>query len=901
MIENVSIEILRILPGASASLPQKTARVRLVVKGDVAAWSNQCAHASAAIAADVALLLPTQTALARHDSTALPQVDGTSEPLQAFAQAVLSLCIALQREARDAVWRGEVLQLAGGDGTHQVTLALPHEREAVLKAALQWAARCQVVWGRPGDMAAQRTQLINTCRNWLDQVQAEAIPPNTLSFALAAFARGWPVQIEDQLLHIGWGRHRQTFDSSFTGRTPLLAARTARDKHLTSRLLHRAGLPVPPTSRVSDWEGALKIAQQLGWPVVIKPSNQDQGTAVVPGIRDEATLRAAFDRAAKFSPGAVIVEKHIAGDDHRLLVVQGQLLMATRRVPGGVTGDGCLSITQLITQVNADPRRGTGKRNLLIQLALDDEAQACLAEQALSADSVPSVGQFVRLRRTANISTGGTAEDVSAVIHADNRLLAERAARTIGLDIAGVDFLCPDISRSWRDVGGAICEVNAQPGFRPHWLSNPARDINGEILDLLFADQQPRIPTAAVTGTNGKTTVCRMLHHIWQHNGKVCGVSTTQGVWVGNELLTPDNLSGLPGARMLLADPAVEAAVLEMPRKGLIRFGHACDEYDVAALLNVQDDHIGSDGIESLQQMAELKAEVLQRARRAIVINADDDLCLAMRPRAGTDRHLMVARDAGNPALSAHRQAGGESVFTAIRDDGQVGIILATGMHEIPLMPLHAVPATMNGLLKFNEQNALFAIAIAWAQGVSPEVIRRAMAGFSNTPEQNPGRYNFIDRLPFQILLDYGHNPDGLKELFDVAAHLPVSGSRRLISVIGNRFRHHFETQVPWMLQTFDVIHLAQDEAYFQKNAHGFGSADPIGSLLALAETLMKPHLRPGQQLFSGRKHLDVLQHGLASASPGDLVVILAEPNDVMPLIEREQRRYAIHGDQYGA
>lgn len=765
MIENVSIEVLRILPGASASLPQKTARVRLVVKGDIAAWRNQCAKMSAAVTADVALLLPMQTALAIHGSKPVPQVDTASEPLQAFAQAVLSLCIALQREARDAVWRGEVLQLVSSEGSHQVTLALPYERAAVLRAALQWAARCWVLWARPGDTAAQRTQLINACRTWLDQVQATAIPPNTLRFALAAFARGWPVYIEDQLLHIGWGRHRQTFDSSFTGRTPLLAARTARDKHLTSRLLHQAGLPVPPTARVTDWDGARNIAGKLGWPVVIKPSNQDQGTAVMPGIRDEATLRAAFDRAARFSPGAVIVEKHVAGDDHRLLVVQGRLLMATRRVPGSVTGDGRQSVAQLVARVNADPRRGQGKRSLLIQLTLDDEALACLSEQALSADSVPAAGQFVRLRRTANISTGGTAEDVSAVIHPENRLLAERAARSIGLDIAGVDFLCPDISRSWREVGGAICEVNAQPGFRPHWLSDPARDINGEILDMLFAAQPPRIPTAAIAGTHGKTTVCRLLHQLWQRSGKVCGVSTTHGVWVGDDLITHDGRHALPGARMLLADPTVDAVVLEMSHKGMRREGHACDYYDVAALLNVQgelvgakgtdgargaednecsdhsgrtDDHTdghtdgnndgNNDGIQSMQQLAELTAELLQRARSAVVINADDPLCLAMRVHAGTGRHILVSRDASNAAMAAHRLTGGEAVFALVRDDDQCWIILATGTNETPLLPLPAMPAAMNGLLTFNAQNMLFAVAIAWAQGLSPETMRQAMA-----------------------------------------------------------------------------------------------------------------------------------------------------------------------------
>jgi cyanophycin synthetase len=290
---------------------------------------------------------------------------------------------------------------------------------------------------------------------------------------------------------------------------------------------------------------------------------------------------------------------------------------------------------ELLAQLNADPRRGSGKRSMLIRIELDAEATESLSSQGLLPDSIPAPGQFVPLRRSANISMGGTAEDVTSVIHPDNRALAIRAARMLELDIAGVDFLCPDITKSWRQVGGAICEVNAQPGFRVHWLAQPDRDLNGEVLEWLFQNNSPRIPTTAITGTNGKSTVARMLHHVWTANGTTAGVCTTNGTWVGQELIHHENLSGLPGASMLLKDSSVEAAVLELPRKGLIKFGHPCDHYDVAALLNVQDDHIGVDGVNTLQQMAVLKAEVLKRAKQAVVVNAEDPICLGVLPLAG--------------------------------------------------------------------------------------------------------------------------------------------------------------------------------------------------------------------------------------------------------------------------
>ena len=870
MIENVRLSVLRCLPGATAGLSQKTALVTLQIAGDERVWRANCDPEKAA-RADVLPLREAGWPMAHADS---------------FADWAMELCVAIQLEARDAVWRGRVLRSAPG----MAQLALPYVRKPVLEEALKWALRWLLLWGNPRAGAQQRADLLGGYRAWLEAAQADGLAPNTLRFAMAAHARGWPVDVDGKVIRVGWGAHRQLFDSSFTGRTAHLAARTARDKHSTSRLLRQSALPVPPTSRVRDWDGALRVARQLGWPVVVKPGNQDQGTAVVPGIRDEATLRVAFDRAARYSPGAVIVEKHVDGDDHRLLVVCGRLMVATRRTPGGVTGDGRHTVAQLIETVNADPRRGTGKRSLLIRLTLDEEALACLAEQGSSPEAVPPEGVFVRLRRTANISTGGTADDVTARVHPDNRALAERAARIIGLDIAGVDFLCPDIGRSWREVGGAICEVNAQPGFRVHWLGEPARDLNGEVLERLFAKRPPRIPTAAITGTNGKTTTARMLHHIWQTAGARSGVCTTQGVWVGQDCVSTENLSGFPGARLLLDDPGVDAAVLELPRKGLIRFGHPCDRYDVAALLNVQDDHIGVDGIDSLAQMAELKAEVLQRASQAIVVNADDPLCLAMRARAACRRHVLVARAEGNAAVLHHCDEGGEAVFMAARD-GRPWIVLAKGAAQTPLMPVHEIPATMDGALRFNEINALFAVALAWAQGLPEQHIRQALSGFGTAFEQNPGRYNLIDGLPFRVLLDYGHNPEGVRELCAVAKRLPLVGRRVLVSTIGNRFRHHLEAQVPWMVEAFDEIWLSQDDAYFRRNAHGFGQDDPLDSLLSAARSLIDPTLRPDQRLVLDRDPAGMLARALASAAPGDLVVMLAESKDAVPAIARERAR----------
>ena len=805
-----------------------------------------------------------------------------------FPTWLLALTVALQRWARQPVWQGAVLE-AQANGCQ---LALPYAHQQVCTQALQHAARLLMAWSLGPERQAEAAQAERAVHEWLGQVQSLGLAPSTLRFFAAARARGMPAVPRLDHLQIGQGCHAQWLDSSFTGHTSALATRIARSKHLTHRLLANAGLPVPAQVVASSLDMAEAAALKLGWPVVIKPSNQDQGLGVVPGIRDLAALQLAFAAADRLSPGQVIVERHIAGADHRVLVVGGRVRAVALRMAGGVTGDGVRSVAALLAQLNADPRRGSDKRSLLIRIELDAQALSCLAEQGLTPDGVPAAGRVVALRRIANISTGGTAHDVTAAIHPDNRALAERAARLVGLDIAGVDLLCPDIGRSWREVGAGICEVNAQPGLRPHWLAAPAHDINGEIIDWLFQSRPSRIPTAAITGTNGKSTVARMLHHIWRSTGTLAGVCTTQGVWVGDELVSTDNLSGHPGAQMLLNDPAVQAAVFEMPRKGLLVFGHPCERYDVAALLNIQDDHIGVDGVNSLAQMAELKAQVLARAHEAVVINADDPLCLAMRPRALAARLVLVAREGSNAALQAHREAGGEAIFIAAVA-GERWAVWASGLVQTPLLPLSAIPATLNGLLPFNESNALFAMALARVQGLDWAAIVDAMSRFQNSLLHNPGRYNLIEGLPFQLLLDYSHNPDGVREICRVASQLVVRGRRRLLAVeVSNRHAAHWPALASDVAAAFDEVVVSCNPEFVQKSPDYAGD-DPVAQMLGRAQqALLAVGLVPDALRVQADRQV-ALQDALANARPGDLLVVLADPWEVLPVLERLRQRLA--------
>lgn len=806
-----------------------------------------------------------------------------------YAHWVTALCVAFQRWAGDPVWKGQVLEIEGD----MAKLALPVVRAEVIDGAFQLAVRHVLIHCEPDNEREDKaTVLAQDLRAWLEKMQERGYSPGFMGLALAARKRQIPVKVRGGFAQLGWGSQQERIDTTFTGKTSNMASKIARDKTLTKQLLDESGIPVPQGGVAHTLEQAVNLSGKLGWPVVLKPYNQDGGVAVTAGVRDLEELRTAFTTASQASGGGVIVEKHIEGHDYRILVMNGEMLSVIHRVPGGVVGDGCKTVEQLLKWVNKDPRRGRKKHSALIALDMDAEARACLQQQGLSVQSVPAQGAHVYLRRTANISTGGTAFDVTHQIHPDNQHLAERVARLIGLDIAGIDFISQDIGRSWRENGAVICEVNAQPGLRVHRRGAPDQDIYGDIVERLSLKQTLRIPTVAITGTNGKTTVSRMVHHLWQQAGQCAGVTTTQGVWIGDEQITDRNLSGYPGATVVLDDPAVDVAVMELPRKGLIRFGHPCDRYDAAALLNVQNDHIGVDGIDSLQAMAELKAQVLERASKAIVVNAQDPLTLAMAARSGAPRCLLVSEDDQVAAVQAHLRQGAEAVVIQ-RLDGQPWVVHLQGEKQTRIMALHDIPAVMNGVLSFNVMNALFAVALVWSQGMAPSVIDRGMSSFANDVAHNLGRCNCIEGFPYQLILDYGHNPDGFKILCEIVEKWPTQGVKRLVSLkMGSRHAHHFALTANLVARHFDHVVLGCDPGYVHANAE-YAGEDPVQNML---QTGKMQWLQAGLSEEALLTHADparALQMALELAQPGDLVLVLAEPALALPVIEAQRKQWA--------
>jgi len=634
------------------------------------------------------------------------------------------------------------------------------------------------------DFAARRDAFIR-------YTQRRALGPSTASIVHAAEARGIPwIRLNTQsLIQLGYGCRQQRIQATITGRTSHIAVELASDKEETNRILARLGLPVPRQQLVQSAALAVAAAERIGYPVVTKPYNGNHGRGVSIQLTTPAAVVAGFELAQQISR-SVIVESCIAGHDHRMLVVNGELVAVSRREPGKVVGDGLHTVAELVAIVNRDPRRGIGHEKVLTQLELDAQALGLLAARGYTTETVPPAGEDVYLRLTANLSTGGTATDMTDVVHPDNAEMAVRAIQAIGLDVGGVDFLSPDITQSYNDVGGAICEVNAAPGFRMH--STPSegrpRDVASKVIDMLFPNNAPvTIPIAALTGTNGKTTTARMLAHIHKLAGRRVGLTTTDGVYIDGKRTVEGDMTGPTSARIVLSDPAVEVAVLETARGGLLRSGMAMRHVDVGAVLNVQPDHLGQKGIDTLAQLAEVKRTVVEVATDTAVLNADDPHVVRMAAHTKARHVCYVTIDPQHELVREHVRAGGRAIALEEGVNGQMITIYDRGAH-IPLLWTHLIPATLEGRATFNVQNAMFAAAMAYAMGVKLDDIRHGLRTFDSTFFQAPGRLNVYDEHPFKVLFDYAHNAHAIAATCQLVNRLSVSGRRLcILSAPGDR------------------------------------------------------------------------------------------------------------------
>lgn len=783
------------------------------------------------------------------------------------------LAIELQQASGEAVTFGKT-RSSGAPGCYTVVYQYGHADVGLEAGTLALALIGSLL---PPDLRAVEMvppgfDIREATESFIKYAQRRNLGPSTASLVRTAEARGipWLRLNQHSLVQFGHGRHQQRIQATITSRTPHIAVELASDKEETNKILSHLGLPVPRQRLVVREEDAVRAASSIGYPVVVKPYNANHGRGVAIHLTEEAQVRAAFPLAQEHSR-SVIIESYISGDDHRMLVVNGQLVAVSRRVPGHVVGDGRHSIEELVALVNSDPRRGVGHEKVLTRLEFDAQADRLLGARGYTRQTVPPEGETVFLRSTGNLSTGGTAIDVTDIVHPDNVEMAVRTVRALGLDVGGVDFLTPDIAVSYKENGGAICEVNAAPGFRMHTAPSEGRprDVAGPVIDMLFPPGTPfRIPIAAITGTNGKTTTARMLAHIHKLAGRHVGLTTTDGVYIDGQCTVKGDMTGPVATRMVLMDPQVEVAVLEVARGGLLRAGLGTRFIDVAAVLNVQADHLGLRGVDTLEQLALVKRIPIEIARDTAVLNADDPLCLKMAGYSEAKFLCYVTLNQSHALVREHIRAGGRAVVLEAGVNGQMMTIFDRGAH-IPLLWTHLIPATLEGRALHNVQNAMFAAALAFSMGVKLEDIRHGLRTFDTSFFQAPGRMNVFDEHPFKVIVDYGHNAAAAQVMCQVVDRLEPAG-RRLVVVAapGDRRDEDIRDIARACAGHFDHYICRRDDRLRGR------AEDEVPRMLA--ETLRAQGVPPAQIEIIPEEPVAV-DRVLQLARPGDLLLIFAD------------------------
>lgn len=722
-----------------------------------------------------------------------------------LAQVMQCVMLHLQCQAGQVVNFGQSIETSER-GVHKI--AVEYIDEQVGRATLEVAK--DLVMATVGGATFDAQAAIDKLRDLIHDV---CLGPSTAAIVRAAQNRGIPFRRLNtgSLVQFGHGCKQRRILTAETDRTSAIAESVAQDKQLTRTLLKQVGVPVPEGEPVDSAEEAVAVAEDIGYPVVVKPQYGNHGRGVATNLQTREQVLAAY-AAAREEESTIVVEKYAPGEDYRILVIGNRVIAAAKREPAKVVGDGVSTVVQLIDQVNKDPRRSDGHSTVLSKLHIDAVALNVLADQNLTPGSIPAAGQTVFIRRNANLSTGGTATDVTDIMHPNVAEQMIDAARVIGLDIAGVDVVCQDISRPLEEQHGVVVEVNAGPGLRMHLepSAGKGRPVGEAIIDMMFANEgDARIPIVTVTGTNGKTTATRMIANILSASGKLVGFTCTDGIYIGHRRVDTGDCSGPKSATAVLMNPRVEAAVFETARGGILREGLAFDRCDVAVVTNIgEGDHLGIADIDTVEKLAHVKATIVRAvaATGSAVLNADDPLVAAMADEC-PGAIVYYSLQGESPLLQQRRAKGGRVVF--VRDNA---IILAEGVHEFPLISLDRIPVTHGGRITFQVYNVLSATAATWALGTPAEVIRVGLEAFSASMDKAPGRFNLLEINGATVVVDYGHNPSALAAMLDALSHFPQQRRIVVYSAAGDRRDVDIIRQGELLGQNFDEVILYEDQ-----------------------------------------------------------------------------------------
>lgn len=794
------------------------------------------------------------------------------------------------RRLREGTWMGHVLEhvaleiqnLAGAEvhrgktrgagerGVYNVTFQYDQEDVGLASGDLALRLLNQLIYkSDPGFDYTQELERV------IKVAEKLAYGPSTGAIVQEAARRGIPVLRLDprrSLVQLGHGMYQRRIWATVTSETSNIAVDVASNKELTNRLLHEVGIPVPRSVSVTTLDEALRAARRVKYPVVVKPGDGNHGRGVFINLGDDDELREFFPLALRESrSGNVIVESFITGKDYRILVVNKEIVAVAERVPAHIVGDGTHSVRELVDLTNADPRRGVGHEKILTRITIDDQTMEVLERAGIGLDDVPEAETFVQLKLTGNMSTGGTSIDRTDDIHPDNVEIARQAAMVVGLDIAGIDFIAEDISQSVRQNNGAICEVNAGPGFRMHThpTEGHPRHVGRAVADMLFPRDRPsRVPIVAVTGTNGKTTTSRMIAHIMKTAGKRVGLTTTDGIYIdGTEIMTGD-MSGPTSARMVLKNPTIDYAVLETARGGILRSGLGYDRANIAVVTNVSSDHLGLKGVDTLGELARVKAVVPANVLRdgATILNADNEWTVEMT-RVARGEIIFFSMDPDNAAIREHLRGRGRAVVLRETRQGDM-ITIIEHRRETSLLLASQIPATFQGRARVNIANAMAAASAAIADDVQLEYIRQGLRTFTSSFFQTPGRFNLLDLGGKRLVVDYCHNLAGLEAIADFVRRMEAESSVAVISVPGDRSDGDMNAFGELAGRTFKRVVIREDD-----NTRG----RPSGEISRILSEAAQQGGLSDENVLIELKELEAVKVALAESERTDLVVLMVD------------------------